>query len=95
MARKKKKIIQPSISEVDVQKKLELAREKRMKMAGITKKEIEENTRDEFRKYFIQVKRKLKIDSSLEKVIWLHLKASGFAKKELFDKGIEHFGYRL
>ena len=55
----------------------------------------EDEVRSDFKRYFVKLKRKLKLDSSLEDVIWLHLKASGFAKEELFDKGIENFGYKL
>lgn len=55
----------------------------------------EEEVREEFKKYFIKLKRKLKLDPSLENVIWLHFKSAGFAKKELFDKGIAHFGYKV
>lgn len=55
----------------------------------------EEDTRKEFKRYFIQLKRKLSLDPSLEEILWLHLKSAGFAEKELFDKGIKHFGYEL
>lgn len=55
----------------------------------------EEQIREEFRKYFIKLSRKLKLDSSLEDVIWLHFKAAGFASEELFDKGIKNFGYKI
>lgn len=55
----------------------------------------EEERRSEFKKYFIKLKRKLKLEQSMESVLWLHFKASGFDKPELFDKGIENFGYKL
>lgn len=55
----------------------------------------EDEVRTAFKNYFIKVKRKLKLDPSLENVIWLHFKSAGFAKPELFDKGIENFGYKL
>ena len=75
--------------------KLELARQKRLQKAGISKKQVEENTREEFRKFFIQIKNKIKCDSSLEKIIWLHFKSAGFDRKELFIEGIKHFGYNI
>ena len=55
----------------------------------------EEEIKEEFRKYFVKLKRKLKLSSSLENVLWLHCKAAGFAKPESFDKGIRHFGYKI
>jgi hypothetical protein len=55
----------------------------------------EEEVREDFKHYFVQLKRKLDLDSSLENVIWAHLKAIGCAKEELFNQGIENFGYKL
>jgi len=55
----------------------------------------ERNNRKEFKSYFIRLKRKLKLDSSLEEVIWLHLRAMGFDHKDKFDEGIKHFGYKI
>jgi hypothetical protein len=55
----------------------------------------EEEVKKEFKQYFIKLKRKLDLDPNLEGVLWLHLKSAGFAKPELFSKGIEHFGYKL
>lgn len=57
------------------------------------KKEV--NHREEFRKFFIQINTKLKLNRNMEDVIWLHLKASGFDKKEKFNEGVLHFGYKL
>jgi len=55
----------------------------------------EDEVRKEFRNYFVKIKRQLKLDPSLEGVIWLHFKAAGFDQPEKFDKGIENFGYKL
>ena len=58
-------------------------------------KEVEkkpEDTKEEFRKFFAQAKTKLNLSPSLESVIWLHLKAYGFDKKESFSSGLKHFG---
>lgn len=55
----------------------------------------EEEIRKEFKKYFIKLKRKLNLDPSLESILWLHLKSAGYAQSELFDKGIENFGYKV
>ena len=60
-----------------------------------SRKKREDEVRSDFKKYFVKLKRKLNLDSNLEDVIWLHFKAAGFAKEELFDKGIENFGYKL
>lgn len=59
------------------------------------KEKKESQVRRDFKQYFVKLKRKLSLDPSLEEVIWLHLKATGFAKEELFDKGVENFGYKL
>lgn len=55
----------------------------------------EEEIREQFRQYFVKLRRKIKLEANLENVLWLHLKSSGFNKKELFDKGIENFGYKV
>ena len=55
----------------------------------------EEEIKKEFKKYFIKLKRKLNLDPSLENILWLHLKSAGYAQSELFDKGIENFGYTV
>jgi hypothetical protein len=51
-----------------------------------------EDSKEEFRKFFAQEKSKLNLSPSLESVIWLHLKAYGFDKKEKFSSGLKHFG---
>ena len=59
------------------------------------KKKDKDNNREEFRKYFLKLNKKLNLNKSLEEVIWIHLKTIQHDKKELFDKGVEHFGYKL
>jgi hypothetical protein len=59
------------------------------------KKKDKDNNREEFRKYFLKLNKKLNLNKSLEEVIWIHLKTIKHDKKELFDKGVEHFGYKL
>lgn len=54
-----------------------------------------EDSREEFRKYFVGLKRKLKLAPELENVLWLHLKAIGMDKKEKFNEGVTHFGYKI
>lgn len=54
-----------------------------------------ENTREEFRKFFVGLKRKLGLAPELENVLWLHLKATGMDKKEKFNEGVKHFGYKI
>ena len=94
MAKRKKKIEEGRV-ELNVEEKLKKARERRIQMAGLNKRVIEENTKEEFRKYFTRIKRQLNLSSDLENIIWLHFKASGFDKKDKFDEGIIHFGYKL
>lgn len=55
----------------------------------------ESKVREEFRRYFVKIKKKLKLEPEMENVLWLHLKASGNAEAAKFDDGIKHFGYRL
>jgi hypothetical protein len=59
------------------------------------KKKDKNNNREDFRKYFLKLNKKLNLNKSLEEVIWIHLKTIEHDKKELFDKGVEHFGYKL
>ena len=59
------------------------------------KEEKAENSRDEFRKFFIKIKGKLNLAGDMEEVIWIHFKSAGFNKKEKFEEGIKHFGYNL
>ena len=51
-----------------------------------------EDSKEEFRKFFAQIKASKNISASLESVIWLHFKAYGFDKKESFESGLKHFG---
>lgn len=96
MARKrKKKEKQIEVKVMSKEEKLKVARERRIQKAGLNKEKIEKDTREEFRKYFTKLKRKINLSSDLEDIIWLHFKASGFDKKDKFEDGIQHFGYKL
>jgi hypothetical protein len=53
------------------------------------------NDREKFRQFFIKIKNKLQLKNSMEEILWLHLKSSGFDKSEKFEDGIRHFGYNL
>ena len=74
-------------------------KEMRLKIAEESKKKDpvkkEKEKREEFRTYFIRLKRKLNLDAYLEDIIWLHFKAAGFDEKEKFDDGVRHFGYKI
>jgi len=85
---------------MSAKKKEELSpREMRLKLSeslvAKSKEMKEDETREEFKKYFTKLKRQIGLTADLEQVIWLHFKASGFDKKEKFDDGIKHFGYKL
>lgn len=56
----------------------------------------EEEKREEFRKFWAQVKAKYgkSKDSSLESIIWLHIKASKLDAPEQFEAGLAHFGLK-
>lgn len=88
-----KKKSKKSDSETD---KIEKARKKRIALAKeIKKAEKKTDERENFRKYFLKLSKKLNLDKYLEDVIWIHLKSIKHNKKELFDKGIKHFGYKI
>jgi hypothetical protein len=91
MSEKKKKDSPSKNSLQQAKDKRKLAWEAKQEKKGNDQKQ----EREEFRKFFVKIKGKLKLDKSMEEVIWLHLKASGFNKKEDFEKGIKHFGYSL
>ena len=55
----------------------------------------EEDVREDFKKYFIKLRRKLNLNSQLEEVIWLHLKAIKMASQDKFDDGVRNFGYKV
>ena len=73
------------------------ARKKRLAVWELKQKDLQkkENTREEFRKFFIKIKNKLSLEKEMEKVLWIHFKSAGFDKKEKFEAGIKHFGYNL
>lgn len=78
--------------------KIAKARKKRLALAeerGKNKPQEKDNSREDFKKYFLKLQKKVKIDKSLEEVIWIHLKTIGCNKKEKFDEGVKHFGYKI
>lgn len=76
--------------------KVAKARKKRLAIAAeVQQKKDKSNSREDFRKYFLKLRKKLNLSKSLEEVIWIHLKTIKHDKKELFDKGVENFGYKL
>ena len=78
------------------EEKIAKARKKRIALAA-EKAPIEDksDSRDDFRKYFLKLSKKLGLNKTLEEVIWIHLKTINCNKKELFEKGIKHFGYKI
>ena len=76
--------------------RIKKARKKRLALAS-ERVPVEEkcDSREDFRKYFLTISKKLKLNKSLEEVIWIHLKTIKCNKKELFEKGIKHFGYKI
>jgi len=59
------------------------------------KKSDEKQTREEFRKFFVKIKKKLSITADMEQIIWIHIKAAGYNKKDKFEDGVKHFGYKI
>lgn len=56
------------------------------------KKASSKSVKEEFRKFFVKIRRSKKIPKELEKVIWLHFKSAGFDSPEKFEDGLKHFG---
>lgn len=78
--------------------KIAKARKKRIALAeerGVKKTQEKDVSREDFRKYFLKINKKLKINKNLEEAIWIHLKTIKCNKKELFDKGLKHFGFKI
>jgi hypothetical protein len=90
----KKKVIEEVI-DVSMEEKNKIARERRIRKAGLTELEVEENIREEFRKYFISIKKTLNLPSELEDILWMHLQACKCDSVDKFKEGIKNFGYSL
>ena len=63
--------------------------------AKMSVKKADEATREEFRIYFVELKRKLNLEPEIEHVLWLHLKAIGMNNKDRFNDGVRNFGYKV
>lgn len=94
MSKKKREMEEMDYMEQESQVSIEEIRKKRKQDAEAMKaaKQKELNQRDEFRKFFAKKRDKLKLDSSMEHILWLHFLNSGFAQKEKFEDGLKHFG---
>lgn len=57
--------------------------------------EAKDNSREDFRKFFVKIRKKLELSQDMEEVLWIHFKRRGFAKKDKFLEGIKDFGYKL
>ena len=78
------------------EKELEKAKKNKVALPVTrTRPKKESEHREDFRIYFAKLSRKLNLDKYLEEVLWLHLKATKNDRKELFDDGIKHFGYKI
>lgn len=78
------------------EERAEQARKKRLALfVSKAQPKEETNEREEFRKYFLKISKKLALKRSVEEILWTHLKTIGCDKKEKFDEGIKHFGYNL
>ena len=73
----------------------EAKEKRRLAYEASEKISAKEDSREEFRKFFIKLKGKLNLASDMEVVIWNHLQSIGADKKEKFEEGIKHFGYEL
>lgn len=76
-------------------KKKQMKPEDAMQKTKAKRSLTDKEKREAFRVFFVKAKRQLGIAASLEEIIWKHLKSTGHDKPEDFQKGIEHFGYRL
>lgn len=83
--------------ELTDEEKIAKARERRIALAAekSSKSKEKSDNREDWRRYFLKLNKKLKLNESLEEVMWIHLKTIKHDKKELFDKGVQHFGYKI
>lgn len=94
----------PKARKLSEKEKIEKARQRRLALAeqrhntqseggkGQKKPSAE---REEFREYFSKIRKKIDAPKELEHVLWAHLKAIKHDKKELFEAGLKHFGYKI
>lgn len=79
----------------DLREKLEKAREAQV---FASKPEVDEyeiaRAREEFRVFWASEKKNYNRTRDIEDVLWAHLKASGNASPDRFEKGLAHFGLR-
>lgn len=54
----------------------------------------DEQSREEFRKFWATEKAKYGKSKDLEEIVWLHLKAVKKASPEQFEEGLVHFGLK-
>ena len=84
-------------SDIQIEDYVAKAQEMRAQMAkeiadiGMDKTEI----REEFRKFFMQLQHQMKLDRSLEFIIWKHLESIECNKVDKFQEGIAHFGIKV
>lgn len=96
MSKKNKKFTEDSKEVIEESKELSPRERRILKAQQKQSEEVKEiDQREEFRKYFVQLKTKLQLDPSLEKILWLHLKAIKHDKVEDFETGIKHFGLKF
>jgi hypothetical protein len=91
MARKKIEIV----NEVDSEIKLELAKDCRRRMYNLKAIQSNENSRQEFKKFFIKLKKWFSLDNDMENILWLHLVAIKCDSKEKFNEGLKNFGLNI
>lgn len=81
----------------DVQTKLAEARAKRLARHNAAEKPQATEKNDEkeaFQAFWSRERNKFQKDKEFGDLVWIHLKAAGFDKSELFEKGCEHFGLK-
>lgn len=87
---------QPEAKEVQAQPKAMTLAESRAHRASLHKpqeqKLSEEQSREEFRKFWASNKKKYGSPKNVEKALWLHLKTIGKNSPEHFQDGLNHFG---
>jgi len=78
------------------EERIDKARKKRIALAK-EQPTVGEKTdsREDFRKYFLKLSKNLGLKKYLEEVIWSHLKTIKCDKKDSFDDGVKHFGYKI
>lgn len=79
----------------EIQQNLEKEQQEFMAKARPQPPEDPQEVREAFRTFWAMNKKKYNKTKDLEHILWVHMKAAGFDRSDLFEEGIEHFGLKV